>query len=46
VLEELHLVSVLKEFLHGKLMIHSTFHYLVGLVGCDVVRIFFLKVDF
>jgi len=46
VLEELHLVSVLKEFLRCKLMIHSTFLYLVGLVGCDVVRIFFLKWDF
>ena len=45
-LEELHLVSVLKEFLRGKLMIHSIFLCLVGLVGCDVVRIFFLKGDF
>jgi len=46
VLEELHLVSVMKEFLCSKLMIHSTFLYLVGLVDCEVVRIFFLKGDF
>jgi len=46
VLEELHFVSVLKDFLRGKLMIHSTFLCLVELLDCDVVRIFFSERGF